>query len=742
MCRVLACTVRLLAAAAGLATDATATEFAIWDTDAREGVSQPAPEEAEEVSKVPWEGKAGASNGTAEEPEHSLSGPPLVAAPDTPEWSLEGNCYKTGCGLVDERDCCGGACCSEFEGFYSEAAAPRAQVPRGYPPGPGCKVFDLASQHMIVPTGVSSVALSSGARQRVACADGYASQDGNHSYYLSCAYRPQGASLQATTNLRCVPTSAPADGPGSWPPWVDHDRPDSVDKCEPFDLASRHMFGGIDIPGCETVMLLAAAKIGKVGVDGCKRTIQSLEVHVGDRLQKVVCAPGYEPQGTDAWLTCTQAGLPASTDLNCVAAAVPATRTGADTAIPDRSGETGETTGALASDAMSSAFALGGWACVLCLLGATVVFRRQKRAADAAGSGAGQPRKKRAGQRRDGGSSGPSLEMNEMACQTVELEDARDTGTRDARVQPELKAGYDATKANPYTSTACSASIAGAAGDARTATNDMGTSLLSWAPLEGDGRFGDGAPSTQQDHQAQDVFLARLPWETDEELLTDSSSESALSTLSYYSPDEMGFDLAVATDSASESGASAPSYYSPDEMELGHAMPAVNANEQVWVDASQTPRHQQQQHRQHPTVAPLENGRRQQPVPTEWCADPNSTQATQLAVDRHIGVDAEMASGPATAESLVRDILSSAPSEAGIARRPRVSRPKVQTVLTCPVEGCGFRTRADSRMLRHQRTHTGERPFLCKHPVRQGGRVAYRHSFVPCARPPLLAQSV
>ena len=40
--------------AAGLATDATAGEFAIWEMDARDGVNQPAPEEE---ANVPWEGK-------------------------------------------------------------------------------------------------------------------------------------------------------------------------------------------------------------------------------------------------------------------------------------------------------------------------------------------------------------------------------------------------------------------------------------------------------------------------------------------------------------------------------------------------------------------------------------------------------------------------------------------------------------------------------------------------------------
>lgn len=43
---------------------------------------------------------------------------------------------------------------------------------------------------------------------------------------------------------------------------------------------------------------------------------------------------------------------------------------------------------------------------------------------------------------------------------------------------------------------------------------------------------------------------------------------------------------------------------------------------------------------------------------------------------------------------------------------------KVCNVLTCPIEGCGYRTANSAHMVRHQRTHSGEKPFLCKHPVR------------------------
>ena len=187
---------------------------------------------------------------------------------------------------------------------------------------------------MTVPTGESSIAVPKGARQRVACADGYTPQDGNNTHYLSCDSQPSSPSVQATTKLRCVPTCAvppcatrqwsnlggpnSTDGPGAWPSWLDPDILETegiigMPHCKPFDLAGRHMLGGIDILGCEIV-----ERIGKP----CRRTVDSLKVEKG-HVEKVVCAPGYTLRQAVGWLNCTQGGLAATTALNCVATATP-----------------------------------------------------------------------------------------------------------------------------------------------------------------------------------------------------------------------------------------------------------------------------------------------------------------------------------------------------------------------------------------------------------------------------------
>ena len=154
--------------------------------------------------------------------------------------------------------------------------------------------------------------------------------------------------------------------------------------CEPFDLVSRHMLGGADADKC------FASGIGAVARTQCNRTLKAIgdktvgsDYRLGEPVP-LICAPGYEgmdePKSSKWPLTCIKGEQWAYTSLICVPVA--AKSTGTDTAVADDSSRTGETEGYLTSDAMTSTLALGGWACVVCLLGATVASRRQKRAAD------------------------------------------------------------------------------------------------------------------------------------------------------------------------------------------------------------------------------------------------------------------------------------------------------------------------------------------------------------------------
>ena len=481
--------------------------------------------------------------------------------------------------------------------------------------------------------------------------------------------------------------------------------------CKPFDLVGRHMLGSSDIAECQII----AKKRQKPGTPEkqCVQHIKRLNVQVG-HLERVVCAPGYEALERGAGfgrVWCMESDVPAASDLSCVATAVPVTPSGADTTVP---GDHSTNTGARADDlslrygGSRSALAFFVGCCVVCLLGVAVVFRRQKRAATMNEVAAGaicRSKKKKASR------SGVSVEMSEIACQTVPLVDASHVNPMDQRLnQAEARAEDDVHRTLPCAPIPAITSVVGATGETGPTSDGM-ASLVPWASLEGSiARSDEELPRWPRQHDHG--FLSSLPWvdvENGEDLLAESSSESSCSTLSHYGSDEMELSLRMThTEGEQRWGAMTEARYHD------HAQQQQQQQQQQLLESSALTPLQGQFHRMqwHGEV------HQQHLASTKWSTDLTSTLATQLDVDRFVGMEAGVASAPRAAES---EEGASLPSESRMAEIPTtqlMSRPTVKTVLTCDVEGCNFRGN-HAHMVRHQRTHTGERPFMCTYPVRR-----------------------